>query len=132
MTYFIAITAALSLMGCCTVNQKTSSPTITYKEKNYNFFTDGRSPSLEEFNNTAEEAAQGNNQALTQLLAWTSLTEGEGSISYANFLLTIQETVGEKRFIHAFEDLTPEDQGTVKSLITTSRKLENFAFSEVN
>jgi hypothetical protein len=126
MTYFIAVSTAIVLTGCCAVKCPTSPLAITYKEANYDFFVDGRSPDLKEFNDTTKKAVEGNNPELIRILAWASLTDGEGSLDYAEYLLKLQRLVGEKRFIEAFENLPPEEQGIVKSLITTNRKLEKF------
>jgi hypothetical protein len=124
MPYFLALTLCLCLSSCCSTKCLKPFAPVTYKD--YNFFNDGRSPDLTEFNKTVEMAIKGNNGALTEVLTWASLTDGEGSINYANFLLKLQDMVGQERFVKAFDNLPPENQGIVKSIITTHHNLEKF------
>jgi hypothetical protein len=91
-----------------------------YKESNYNFFNDGRSPNLEEFNNTLENALAGNDKSLARILSWASLTIGEGNIAYGKFLYSLQKVVGENRIINAYDRLSPPEQESVKHTMLTT------------
>lgn len=124
MPYFLALTLCLCLSSCCSIKPTTPYFPISYED--YNFFNDGRAPELKEFNNITDKALKGDNDALAQTLSWAAITEGEGSKDYAHFLLKLQEKVGEERFVHAFNRLSPEEQGIVKSIITTHPNLEKF------
>ena len=124
MPYFLALTLCLCLSSCCSTKCPTPFSPITYRD--YNFFNDGRSPDLTEFNKAVDVAIKGNDGALIEILSWANLTEGEGSIDYAQFLLKLQATVGQERFVKAFDKLCPENQGIVKSIITTHHNLEKF------
>jgi len=97
---------------------------VTYK--NYNFFNDGRSPNLTEFNKTVDMAIKGNDLALTEILTWANLTNEKESRNYTEFLLKLQGIIGQERFVKAFENLSPENQGIVKGIITTHHNLERF------
>jgi hypothetical protein len=124
MQYILALTLCLCLSSCCSTKCITPITPITYN--NYNFFNDGRSPDLTEFNKTVDAAIKGDNNALTEVLLWANLTDEEGSINYAEFLLKIQSIVGQERFVKAFNKLPPEIQGIVKSIMTTHHNLEKF------
>jgi hypothetical protein len=120
MNYFLALLSSLCLFGCCSINCATPSELAPYKESNYNFFNDGRSPNLKEFNQTLENAQSGNDQSLTTILSWASLTDGEGSLAYGNFLLKLQKIVGEKRMIAALESLNDPEQEAARYLMLAS------------
>lgn len=124
MPYFLAIALCLCLSSCCSIKCSSIYSQLPYDD--YNFFNDGRAPELKEFNATTDKALKGDNDALTQMLSWTSLTDEEGSKAYAHFLLKLQKRVGEERFVNAFNTLPPEEQGIVKSIITTHPNLEKF------
>lgn len=124
MSYSLALILCLCLSSCCsTICSKPIAP-VTYK--NYNFFNDGRSPDLTEFNKTIDMAIKGNDPALTEILTWANLTDEKESRNYGEFLLKLQSMVGQKRFVKAFENLSPENQGIVKGIVTTHHNLEKF------
>lgn len=124
MPYFLAISLCLCLSSCCSIKPPTPYFPISYED--YNFFNDGRAPELTNFNQTVGMAIKGKDEALLEVLSWASLTDEEGSKDYAQFLLKLQEIVGQKRFVSAFNKLSPEEQGIVKSIITTHPNLEKF------
>jgi hypothetical protein len=126
MNYVLVLISSLCLLGCCSPGSITSYCLVPYEESNYNFFEDGRGPTLEEFNKTLKNAINNNDRDLSNILSWASLTSNGGTLAYGEFLLKLQNVVGEKRIIHCIDSLPKENQENIRYTLLTTYHLKKF------
>jgi outer membrane biogenesis lipoprotein LolB len=117
----IAVVSALFLIGCATPTFERKIFTVS--DSQTYFLEETSHPDTDLFNRTIQAAIAGDDGALSTILSWKQLTDGEGALNYSSMLLDVRAKVGPARFERAMQTLKPEDQARVLSSLDASSRM---------
>jgi hypothetical protein len=121
--FLIAAASGSLLMGCAT--QTRESQTLTVSDCRTYFLEEASHPNTELFNHTIQAAVDGNDGALSTILSWRQMTDGEGALNYSAMLLDLRSTVGSARFDRAMKNLQPEEQARVQDSLNAASRIRH-------